>query len=550
MAYIQSETLGKHPVSTEKIHTKKERENIILPAPEQFELREAKSVALEFSNIHYRPNGKSYTHCKLTESEIKEQIQNIAVNQNVSPEISQNPKFLTAVCFWSTESKHSVGQLKGLYKAILDEALPEVRNSREQQLLRIAFCEGYGVTTAADIESFGSTPKFIKDSGFLWILSRDDVLGVVSTAYPEHIIGDNPDIRPWLLKSNEKWCGSAGKQLALQAMSWIFHEENIISNDGQIDYDKIKETRWPALLQKYNLKSMCFGSNKKKDPPYFTGKTITLLNTTFEHLGYPAPIGIEAKIKPWEIRTERKWQKPYDKGLLIDQVSLHVIRNVEKKHPEIVNQQQINAKLLHSINWDTEFNSVALDCLRSSGITASEALLRVKPHWFGWGTNRVSHLTFNCKQRWHDTKENIEQIKEIIAHKFHEAGLGHYHLSPNHVHYTITEKELENIFSNGRNTTQIMKDTRLQTLLKGTPVKGGFLGAMIFLMSDSPLENPNLEIDFSPNRPVETMKQSQKIIRHFGKITNVTPSVSVYKFSLSFPDRSKQYRKDMAESFL
>lgn len=141
----------------------------------------------------------------------------------------------------------------------------------------------------------------------------------------------------------------------------------------------------------------------------------------------------EKQIHPWDFKWDGMWEHIDTNGKkLIDYITEFVIDvRLRKKHPKMF-EENGNGKIIldklrkFDVNeLSDEYNLIAPNCLKLSGLNCVEALKRRHPEFFGWDKNKIKPDEMTYRNMW-----NKSNNKEVFALEFayclSESGLGKF----------------------------------------------------------------------------------------------------------------------------
>ncbi|MBI3591416.1 MAG: sigma-70 family RNA polymerase sigma factor [Candidatus Melainabacteria bacterium] len=353
-------------------------------------------------------------------------IKHVAKKRGIS-ELVEDDEVLALTAYYATRSKINP---QGIIQHLPDKLISLGDKSYECRVRVLAkhfFIDLKNQKSARDIELFLKTHKYMSEfkSSGLDLLSRLlSFRELVKVAFPNHITGDNPMIREWLLPKESQ--EEDFEELCNRGLAWVlqFGEGVFDEKTRAFNLEKMRSVNWRNIFRKHGLRLDCM--------PHISN-TLEAIKAGAKKLGRDDLLGLEREdqLHPWDVRRSCMWEeKSESKEKLINCITKFLVEvYFRKKYPFMFKDngkgKLIPRELLKVSNWGDEFNSVDSECLQSSGIGPVGALQTAYPECFGWEESKIKPSEIFYPGIWYG-KEGEKLFAQTFAYCLSKMGLGKF----------------------------------------------------------------------------------------------------------------------------
>ncbi len=351
---------------------------------------------------------------------------------------------LALAAFFCTKSaKNPQGCFKSYPNGLFSTGEREILARRMGVILRAVLVNSGMVQNAREVEQLEQITSLLDDAGLSGISRGLNPVEVVETAVPGCTRGPNPLVRPWLLEYPHKW---DDLDLVKRACAWMLEFESrrgeppVVDRKGEVvhfDTCQIAQIYWGERAHQAGLRPMIGKSPHVRN-------TLDAIALGAAALGNPNLIGFGPNQVPFtKIKFNGKWSGK--SGLQnLDLVTVEVVRQLRISHPGLFfnnGSGRLRGSAVSAFgNWHDKFNAVAPECLRSTGLSALEALGRVHPYLPGWKRWQVKNWQMTTTKMWAGRKGR-KLLRQALGYSFWATGLGSMRTIEGRLHLTFSTNE-------------------------------------------------------------------------------------------------------------
>lgn len=415
VSFIKSDDFSAYRVDGQII----DRENIPLPSISKEAVGNSKELArlVKAKIIDTDGNVKK----RITYEKFKKVLESICPNVSIEEE--------TLTAFHCISIKDSDGGfLSGMPIGMIDlEGNKDKLAIQMKTLLRYHL-----VNSRNDASNVNSLEKFKKWKDVLFapglsvFANNFSLVEILHAGFPGIFKGFDPPLRMWMLPIDTK-TGEGSRDLKKWQCSWILtHGTSAVNLDTR--YFNISESKELDWYSKFNEHNACF--DYKTDPDVHS--LLDAIRLGAEGLGIEKPFGVDVvhgQLPTFFVRRENMWQEEKDGKREIDNVTEFLISKklpYKDKYFDYFHVDKLERKLrpekVKDIPWDVEYNNIAPGCLRSSKLTAVEALKRVSPELFGSEVGKAKLEEISKPGKWSSENGKVN-FRRLFLDRLRKNGL-------------------------------------------------------------------------------------------------------------------------------